>query len=163
MVTTTSGYKDSYQSLLRRRFTKVDFNCRRAKVLNIPDLLSHDEIAVRLANTIAFIFNSTCNRTDTDTQVTSYDTLKQATTPRIETSIIDTILQMEQQTPASIKFDFTFRWIDSTSRFYAELEASKGMKREINRLYNKKIASNIGFYQYEQSVMGLNESLRLMV
>lgn len=153
----------NYQNVLRRRFTKIDFNTRRSKVLGINDPLSHDEMARRLANTIAFIFNSTCNKSDTIPEVQFFQDLKKASETNIETSILATILLMEHQKPPVLKYDYSYKWVDDTKLFYQELENSKASKKEINRLYNTRKASYIGFLQYEMAAMAINETHHLLL
>lgn len=153
----------NYQNVLRRRITKIDFNVRRSKVLGIDLPISQDEMAHRLANTIAFIFNSTCNKADTIPEVQFFQDLKRASETNMETSVVATILQTEHQKPHAIKYDFSYKWVDETRQFYQQLEQNNGSKKEINRLYNTGKASYMGFLQYEMSVMGLNQTHNLLL
>lgn len=163
LVGRTETAVSNYQNVLRRRFTKIDFNVRRSKVLGIDLPLSQDEMAQRLANTIAFIFNSTCNISDTIPEVHFFQDLKKASETNMETSVVATILLMEHQKPPAVKYDFSYKWVDDTRQFYQLLEKNKGSKKEINRLYNTGKASYMGFLQYEMSVMGLNQTHNLLL
>lgn len=153
----------NYRNVLRRRFTKTNFNIRRSKVLGIDQPLTHDEMAGRLANTIAFIFNSTCNISDTVPDVQFYEDLKSASKIRIETSVVATILLMENEKPPALKYDYSYKWVDETRRFYGELEKHSTSKKELNRLYNTGKANFAGFLQHETTVMGLNETQGLLL
>lgn len=161
LVGSTDRDLHTFENLLRRRFTRIDFDIRRSQVLGLDQRLTKDEMALRLANSIAFIFNSTCNRSDTIPPVDFYEDVQAATVPRIETSVISTILLMDHQAPPGIKYDFAYKWVDETKAFYHDLQAESIGKKEINRLYNTGVAGHMGFLQYEESVMALNESYSL--
>lgn len=151
----------TYQNVIRRKFQKVDFQMRRSQVLRIEESLTNEQMAHRLANTIAFVFNSTCNKTDDSPPVQYYEDVKKASEPRTETSVILTILLMDHQAPHEIKYDFSYKWVGDTKAFYRNLHESKLNRKEMNRLFNTGRASHLGFLHYEESLMALNECLLL--
>lgn len=118
-------------------------------------------MAARLANTVAFVFNSTCNAQDDRGPVNFYADFIRETQPRLELSVLSTILLMDQQAPNSLKYDYRYKWVDEVLDFYAEVSQSDLPRKDINRLHNTGKASLLGFLHYEQCVMGLNESMQL--
>lgn len=151
----------TYQNVIRRKFQKIDFQKRRTQVLGIEQPLTNEQLAQRLANTIAFVFNSTCNKTDDIPPVQYYEDVKKASEPRIETSVVLTILLMDHQAPNEIKYDFSYKWVGDVKAFYGHLHEGKLNRKELNRLFNTGRASHLGFLQYEESLMALNECLSL--
>lgn len=151
-----------YTTILRRRFTRIDFNIRRQKVLGVLLPLSHQDMTTRLANTVAFIFNSTCHSKDERLPVYFYDDLVRETRPRLEREILSTILNMDRQMPPTLKYDYSYDWVDDVKLFYAEVGSGPD-RRNINRLFKTQQAPYLGFLQYEQCVMLLNESMNLCI
>lgn len=154
------GIRNTYCALLRRKFTFIDFNVRRNKVLGLPPL-THSDMAVRLTNTVAFVFNSTCHVLDERGPVNFYDDFVRETKPRLELLVLSTILAMDHQAPNTVKYDYSYKWIDDMVRFYSEAGQPELSRKDANRLHNTGKASLLGFLQYEQCVMGLNESMLL--
>lgn len=152
--------RDTYCALLRRKFTRVDFNDRRNKVLGLPPLV-RSEMAIRLANTVAFVFNSTCHVQDDRGPVNFYADFVRETQPRLELSVVSTILAMDQQAPHSVKYDYKYKWVDDIAGFYTEVSLPDLLRKDINRLHATGKAPLLGFLQFEQCVMGLNESMQL--
>lgn len=154
------GHRDTYCALLRRKFTFIDFNVRRDKVLGLGPI-EQPEMAVRLANTVAFVFNSTCHAADTRGPVDFYEDFVRESQARLELQVISTILTMDQQAPNNVKYDFNYRWIDDTAAFYSEAKQPDLSRKDANRLHNTGRSSLLGFLHYEKCVMGLNESMGL--
>lgn len=146
---------DTYCTMLRRRIRDFDFSARRAAVLRLSNPLSQAEMAARLSNTIAFVFNATCAK-EPHGDVVTYEDLVAAQDPRIEQSVVNTILTMELQTPLATRFDYDYAWMEKIRRDYEEASDSKKLQR-----LSKNGASQIGFLQYEAAVMALNETERM--
>lgn len=153
----------SYCQLLRSRTKRGDFELRRKLFLDISSPLSEKELVHRLANTYAFVFNATCNPTDTPPVARFYDEWKQISEPTKETSVLNTILRMHYEMRLNPKLLCDYKWVDDVREFYNQYESLKEQKkaREFSQLHNLKISQFIGFYQYEKTLMSLNESLNL--
>lgn len=153
--------EQQYVQLLRRRFSRGDFNLRRNKVLGVSEFLSHEDLIRRIAATYTFVFNATCNVTDKPPPVKTYDDLKVANKPRLETSVLQTILKMEEGASPKLLHDFEYTWYDKACEREKELclgtiDASRA--KELNRT---REVVDIGYADYERTVMALNESLGL--
>lgn len=156
-------HEQQYVLLLRRRYLRGDFNLRRAVVLGIHEPLRNDELIRRIANTHTFVFNATCNVTDEPPAVQTYEDVKAANKPRLETSILETILKVEEGMPPEILHDMDYTWFGEACEREQELclgTIDTARAKELNRT---REVVNIGYADYERTVMALNESLELCI
>lgn len=153
----------SYCQLIRSRIKRGDFELRRRLFLGISDPLSETQLIHRLVNTYAFIFNATCNPTDTPPVARFYEEWKQVSEPTKEANVLNTILRMHYEMRSTPKLISGYKWVEDVKEFYNKYDSIREQKkgREINQLHNLKVSHYIGFYQYEKTLMSLNESLDL--
>lgn len=151
----------NYETLIRRRFRHMDFGVRRKAVLGLGTL-SEEELASRLTNSYAFVFNSTCNVSDNPAPVYFYDELV-AATPRMETQIVSTILTMDRQIPDHIKYDHSYKWVSEAREFHEKLDPAQLTKRSYNSHLSTGKATDLGFLEYEETVMALNETYGMVL
>lgn len=153
----------SYCRLLRSRTKRGDFELRRQLFLGISTPLTKKELVHRLANTYAFLFNATCNPLDEPPMARFYEEWKINSEPTKETNVLNTILRMHYEMQPTPRLLSDYKWVDDIKEFYTKYESIRELKksRELSQLYNSKISHHIGFYQYEKTLMSLNESLDL--
>lgn len=156
LVADNSYDQNRYCELLRRRF-RSDFGLRRTVILGLGPL-SEDNLQTRLANTYAFVFNATCNVTDAQLPVLYYEDLPK---PRMETQILKTVLEIDKQTPSRIRYDRSYSWVHDTQSFYKELLETELTKKAIKNLGGAGKAEDLGFLDYEKTIMSLNETVGL--
>lgn len=157
-------YQLNYCKLLRRRFERNDYQLRRETFLGISTPIEEDELAHRLANTYAFVFNASCAKRDEIPVVNFYEDWKEAVEPRIETKILRTVLRMYYEARDQQDLQYDYRWVDYTKKFYQEAEQAYQKKKpqtSVNKLHREKKAHYLGFFMAEKSVMSLNESMGL--
>lgn len=160
MAGNSQSQQNDFCNLLRRRFSRHDFNLRRNLFLGVDDQLLEEAFTKRLVNTYAFVFNATCEPEGSIPEVNFYDELKESLKPRVETSVLHTMIMMERETPPIIKYDHKYKWVEDVKKFYGKA-SGEILKKEVNDLIASKSAHHIGFYQYERSLAHLNESLSL--
>ncbi|QBM90508.1 hypothetical protein METSCH_F00890 [Metschnikowia aff. pulcherrima] len=160
MVGDSQSQQNDFCNLLRRKFSRQDFDTRRNKLLGLSEKLPEDVFTERLANTYAFVFNATCEPDGAIPSIRFYEDLKAAMEVRSETNVLRTILMMEREYPPLIKYDHTYEWVDSVKQFYT-LAMGDILNKEYNKLASTKTAHFIGYYQYEKTLAQLNESLTL--
>lgn len=146
-------HAQKYTTILRRQFQRQDFNQRRRKVLGITIPLSEDEQIQRLETTLDFVFNSTVKKTHAE-KVQYYNDIKRLDPDTPEQRVIHTLLQMDDEKPAEIKYDFTYNWIQRLSE--PEIQTNKKTKTLNGYPYHY-----IGYKQQEVSLMRMNETLGL--
>lgn len=152
--------QELYSSLLKRRFKFVDFDKRRKSVLDSDCHLTDEDIFERLKNTYAFLFNATCNVSDRPSEVMKYEDLKEAQTARVETRILSTIIEMEQQYTQELKYDFNYKWMENAKKIEATISKTKIEPKKAKKIPTQDLLL-IGFADYERSIMSLNESFNL--
>lgn len=59
MIDSKPYNKETYQNIIRRKFTMEDFNLKRNILLEGSDKLSELQLFERMINTLAFVHNST--------------------------------------------------------------------------------------------------------
>ncbi|RKP31941.1 hypothetical protein METBISCDRAFT_26084 [Metschnikowia bicuspidata] len=152
----------AYCLLLRTRFSHHDVELRRRLFLELETPITSSEWVRRLANTYAFVFNATCNPTDTPPHVNFYEEWRNATKPRIETSILLSVLRMHSEMRnESLHRDYG--WVNETRVFYDSVikAVEEAKQKEINRLHNLKKLHFLVFFQHEKTLASLNESMHL--
>lgn len=153
----------SYCHLIRSRTEQDAFELRRRLFLNLADPLSESSWTARLANTYAFVFNATCNRTDEPGSVNSYEDWKKASSSTKEMEILQTILRMHYEMRPVPELMNSYKWVEDIKDFYRryDLIGDALQKRQINELHGLKKSHYIGFFHYECTLMSLNENLGL--
>jgi hypothetical protein len=147
---------------VKREFKHIDINTKRSKFDMAP--LDRAEIISRAMNTLVFVFNSTVQINDQLVNATTYDQIPLVNRANKEHKILNSVLVMDYNTPASIKYDFKYHWVDSIDDQLERIDKynesmSVGKKPKKPRLI---VPMNvIGFKQYNQTVMNLNESYKL--
>lgn len=158
---------DHYCQILRRRFSREDFNTRRAKVLlsagdtEEVEPLTVEQITDRIINTLAFVHNSTVHLpTELDHQKPTYfEDLKQP--QRIETQVVATIIELDQHLPNRLKNDLTYQWITHTTAYLNGLCVESTLPQKVRDTSHGMPGTNIGYRANEIVVMGLNETMQL--
>lgn len=163
MVSSKIYHRDTYQRILRRRFTRDDFQVRRKVVLGVEQPLTSTEYGHRILNTLAFVFNSTVEPGGETSNTPCNPPLyfKDLKRPqRLEKSIFQTIIRMDQQKPDSLKYDRHYDWFREVEEAYRNIPAQACTK--VYRSHFSNIdPCHIGFRDYELTVMLLNEQLGL--
>lgn len=162
MIGEKSYHPKIYCSLLRLRFSREDLNKRRECFLGLQDKLSEKEIYERLINTLAFVFNSTLypeqwERRDPSPPLYFEDTKMPLA---IESQVVLTILRMESQKPDKIKYDRHYQWVSTLNDALNDISDTLGKKR-LGSLFKEVDANYIGFRDYEETLMLLNETYKL--
>lgn len=162
MVGQKSYHSKIYCSLLRLRFSREDFNKRRECFVGLQDKLSEKEIYERLINTVAFVFNSTLYPEQLEQKDPSPPFYYQDTKMPlpIEGQIVSTILRMENQKPDKIKYDRHYQWVTTLNLALSDISDTLG-KKSLSRLFKEVDANYIGFRDYEETLMLLNETYKL--
>lgn len=153
----------SYCLLLRNRFQHNSFKLRRELFLGSAIPLSDFDWVERMANTYAFVFNATCNRYDNPPPVHFYEEWKQAAEPKMEYSILRTILRMNYEMRKQF-LGHDYQWVPEIQSFFQkfdQLAQKQKLQKEINQMHNQGRSHLLGFFQYEKTLMSLNESLKL--
>lgn len=155
-------YQNTYKTLLRRNFTNASFINRRDVVM--PDLppLSEDELIIRLVNTLAFVFNSTVKSSKEAKPILFFQDIKENNTDTLEKAVVFTMLQMDSQKPKEIKYDFKYNWIKQLEEDILKYDnlVAKGSTKS-SKIKHTIPLDYIGFKQYEENIMRLNETLGL--
>lgn len=134
-------FEQEYLTVLRRTFRTRDFPLKRSVFLPGSDPLNETELLGRQINTVAFVFNATVSSTHVDPDDGLYfQKHKQQGQSTLELDILGTILEMNHQMPALMRFDRKFEWT-----------------RNIRP--DNPVA--IGYWQYETTLMRLNETMAL--
>lgn len=152
--------QETYKRLIRRRVQFVDFNKRRSAITKIYEPLSHQQLIERLENTYTFLFNATCNVADDPPAIYLYEDMKETQAPRLETSILSTILEMDRQYPEELLFDFNFDWFHRAEEVERELSSGTLGAKQGKSLAKSKKLDLIGFADYERTLMALNETFK---
>lgn len=133
--------EQEYLAVLRRSFRTRDFALKRSVFLPGCDPLGEAEFTRRQINTLAFVFNATVSSSyvspDDGLYYQKDKNLGQTT---VEQQVVRTILEMNHQMPASIRYDRKFEW---------------------TRNIAPDNAVAIGYWQYETTLMRLNETMGL--
>lgn len=143
---------------------RLNFDIRRQIFLNISDPISENSWAQRLANTYAFIFNATCDKKDVPPMVNFNLEWRKESEPRLETSILATMLRMHYEMAAIKKLSgANYLWVEELDAFYETFEniLKDKIPRNLAKMEKQKVAFFEGFFQYEKTLMSLNESLQL--
>ncbi|KAI3402472.2 hypothetical protein KGF56_004713 [Candida oxycetoniae] len=144
--------KDDYVNLLKRQFRNVSYNVKRRKFLELPPL-SEKEQEQRLANTLAFVFNHTVEKSNSDNNpdevVVNIEDEERISLDTIESKIISTILRMDKDCPLEIKHDYKFVWLDKLNK---RIQCNQLDKNDII-YFNQK--------SYLTTLMRFNESIKL--
>lgn len=163
MVDSKIYHRDTYQRIIRRRFTRDDFQVRRKVVLGAEQPLTSTEYGNRILNTLAFVFNSTVEPDDETSSTSKKPALyfKDLERPqRFEKRIFQTIMRMDQQKPDSLKYDRHYSWFREVEEAYKNIPDQPSTKAYRSYFLNFD-PSLIGFRDYELTVMLLNEQLGL--
>ncbi|RLV96520.1 hypothetical protein JA1_000196 [Spathaspora sp. JA1] len=149
-----------YEAVLLRNFKHISFNNRRRVILSTTDELNEEELVERMLNTLAFVFNSTVYSDDPRifNEILNFDDLNKAKKSTIEADVIGTILRLDGIKPNVIKYDFKYQW-------WKQLRDDLNKVQDWDNISRKQLKSLklewISFYQYETTLMRLNENLKL--
>lgn len=162
MIDPDTDKRQAYCDLLKRRFTFDNFDRRRALLLGINQPLEHDVWIQRIINTYAFVFNSTVEHEDVQAKqaIIHQLDLPKAYEKRTERSIVLTMLKMESQIPNKVKLDFNYNWLENVDFLLSKISTDIPRK-QLRKLIDKCDPSNIGYRDYETTLMRLNESCNL--
>lgn len=162
MIDADTDNRQAYCDILKRRFSFDNFNRRRSLLLGINEPVEEDALIQRMVNTYAFLFNSTTEHEDVQAKqvVIHQQDLQKVYEKRIEKSIVLTMLKMARQMPNEIKLDFNYNWLANVD-FLLENINSDANKKQQRKLLDKCDPANIGYRDYETSIMRLNESCNL--
>lgn len=152
-----------FKRVLKRKFKHTDYNRTRQVVLNLPPL-TEDEIIERLFNSLIFTFNSTVTSQDEFKPIETFDDFNKYDNSKLEKTVITTILRMDQQLPNEIKYDFKYNWYLDLSHDLLQVEALNNQtdtKSKKKKIKSKYPMNYIGFLQYQQTLMGMNETLQM--
>lgn len=152
-----------FKRVLKRKFKHTDYNRTRQVVLNLPPL-TEDEIIERLFNSLIFTFNSTVTSQDEFKPIETFDDINKYDNSKLEKTVITTILRMDQQLPNEIKYDFKYNWYLDLSHNLLQVEALNNQtdtKSKKKKIKSKYPMNYIGFLQYQQTLMGMNETLQM--
>lgn len=148
-----------YEDLLRWRF-RGDFNCRRRAVLRVEDDLSEAEMMTRLRMTLWLVFNATVEKPAGE--VKFWDDVRAATEPRPEAALVRTVLEMHRQSPASVRYDRRYLWIDDSDTFYEKMDLAP-TKKAFSKMKSSDGLAQMGYADYEFLAMAANEQFGLLL
>jgi len=161
-VVNQGKWTDTYTVRLKREFKHMDINTKRSKFGMVP--LDRADIITRAMNTLVFVFNSTVQTNDELINATTYDQIALVDRANTEHKILKSVLVMEHNTPQSIKYDFNYHWVDSINDQLGRIDAANESNSTKKRAKGLKLSvpmNVIGFKQYNQTIMNLNESYKL--
>ncbi|CAH2354551.1 putative increased recombination centers protein 19 [[Candida] railenensis] len=162
-----SHSKMNYVKYLKRKIKYEDFNLRRRIFLeqNCVEDLSPTDIVRRMVNTLAFVQNaSVFNRTyENEARLNGNKNSSKETSGlyagTIESQILATILHMEYSMPTSVKVDHKFSWVDKLNMVVSQIETP--LKFEKSSLKMESTLVLMGYIDYQENLMSLNESYRI--
>lgn len=162
MIDADTDNRQAYCDTLKRRFSFDNFNRRRNLLLGIDQPIEKEALIQRIVNTYAFLFNSTVEHEDVQAKqaVVHQLDLPKVYEKRIEKSIVLTMLKMARQMPNEIKLDFNYSWLANVDFLLKNINFDANKKQQ-RKLIDKCDPSNIGYRDYETSIMRLNESCNL--
>ncbi|CAK9440015.1 uncharacterized protein LODBEIA_P41150 [Lodderomyces beijingensis] len=156
----------AYVAFVRRQFQHHSYNTKRQKFLNLEPL-DDSQLEERMANTLAFVFNHSVGSTSdfSDELVVTVEDEIKSRVDTVETGILATLMRMDYDAPAEIKYDFQFRWVDE----YRKKMSPQGTGLQIqNRIQiktkNEGVLDDytlIKYFMHGETVMRLNESMKL--
>lgn len=160
MIDSKPYNKETYQNVIRRKFTMEDFNLKRSMLLEGSDKLSELQLFERMINTLAFVHNSTVYLPSKGKEKPAFFFQDLKIPQRMEKLIILTLLKMDQQKPNTIKYDRKYEWIPQVNNRLSQLSEDPDAK-EYKSIFRDIDANLIGFRDYELNLMRLNECYRL--
>lgn len=152
--------KDTYHTLIRRKFSREDFLTRRKILLGTTDILTQEQLYRRILNTLAFVHNSTVYLSSGHQTEPALFFQDLYSPKRIEKLIVLTILTMDSQKPPAIKYDRNYEWLTELNQQLEKLPADPNAK-QYKAVFRNVEANQIGFRDYEMNLMRLNECYNL--
>lgn len=160
MIDAKPHSKETYQCLVRRKFTMEDFAQKRGMLLDDCDKLTETQVFERMINTLAFVHNSTVYL-PSDRQAEPVFFFRDLQKPqRVEKLVLLTMLKMDEQKPPMIKYDRKYEWITNLNHLLSSLSENPDTK-EYKSTFKEIDANLIGFRDYELNLMRLNECYSL--
>ncbi|KAL7665630.1 Increased recombination centers protein 19 [[Candida] zeylanoides] len=147
----------NYVTYLHRKFRHEHFEIKRQKLLgSSTPPLDPSELVQRLVNTLAFIQNASVQRAP-----------DQETT--MESQILHTVLRMEHEMPSEVKYDHSLNWLADLETLVSQVapRSEAGLVKPSSATIKSKFGKNdslmakLGYRDYIQSLMKLNEAYKL--